>query len=361
MVPPKLVIVTHEFAPFRGGVATYVEEVGRAIHRAGTAVEIWSPDYGRAQRDDSGCPVARLPAGGSLKWRHVVQFAQALAARRTEWENATVIPASVGAHMAFMLLAAKRVARAKRMVSLLHGSEVLRFAGNPLWRWLARRLYREIQHIVTVSQFSKSLIEQSFLASFAGKIAIAPCACSSAAMREVTAKRMDDGRLRVLTLARVHPRKGQLDTARALGRLPAEMRSRLIYQIGGTGDADYLKQIERACAATGLAFEYLGEIPPESLAETYAQCDLYAMTSRRLAQSVEGFGITYLEAGFHGKPVVGYRSGGAEEAVLDGKTGLLVDEGNLTALTNAFAELIADASLRERLGAAGREQARSRT
>ncbi len=180
-------------------------------------------------------------------------------------------------------------------------------------------------------------------------------------MREVTAKRMDDGRLRVLTLARVHPRKGQLDTARALGRLPAEMRSRLIYQIGGTGDADYLKQIERACAATGLAFEYLGEIPPESLAETYAQCDLYAMTSRRLAQSVEGFGITYLEAGFHGKPVVGYRSGGAEEAVLDGKTGLLVDEGNLTALTNAFAELIADASLRERLGAAGREQARSRT
>ena len=32
-----------------------------------------------------------------------------------------------------------------------------------------------------------------------------------------------------------------------------------------------------------------------------------------LARSVEGFGIVYLDAGFHGKPVVGYRSGGASD------------------------------------------------
>ncbi len=107
-----------------------------------------------------------------------------------------------------------------------------------------------------------------------------------------------------------------------------------------------------------MAFEYLGEIAEDGLAAAYAQCDIYAMTSRVLAQSVEGFGITYLDAGFHGKPVVGYRSGGVAVAVLDGETGLLFEERNVAALTGAFERLIADKELRARLGAAGRGRSR---
>lgn len=262
--------------------------------------------------------------------------------------------------MAFMLLGATGRIRAKRIVSLLHGSEVLRFGGNPFWRWQARRFFQNVDRVATVSEFSKALIEQGFLASFSGRILIAPCACSSAAARAVTVKKLDDGRVRVLTLARVHPRKGQLETARALTLLPEPVRARVIYQVGGTGDARYLQKVEQTCAAAGVAFEHLGEIKPESLATTYAQCDIHAMTSRRLARSVEGFGITYLEAGFHGKPVVGYRSGGAAEAVLDGKTGLLVEEGDETALTSALAKLISNPELREQFGAAGRQRAMER-
>ncbi len=166
-----------------------------------------------------------------------------------------------------------------------------------------------------------------------------------------------DGRIRVLTLARVHPRKGQLDTARALARLPAEFRSRIIYQIGGIGDASYLRQVEAVCREAGVSFEHLGQINPDTLAVTYHQCDICAMTSRSLPKSVEGFGISYLEAGFHGKPVVGYRSGGAVEAVVDGETGLLVNEGDVPALTDAFQRLLADSALRQRLGEGGRRHA----
>ncbi len=81
------------------------------------------------------------------------------------------------------------------------------------------------------------------------------------------------------------------------------------------------------------------------------------MTSRSLPKSVEGFGISYLEAGFHGKPVVGYRSGGAVEAVVDGETGLLVNEGDVTALADAFRRLLVDSALRQRLGEGGRRHA----
>jgi phosphatidylinositol alpha-1,6-mannosyltransferase len=268
-----------------------------------------------------------------------------------------VVLASVGAHLAWMLLDGPGLVHCGRVVSVLHGSEVLRFERNPCWRWLARSSFRRVDGAVTVSEFSKNLIEKSFLGPLVGKVKIAACACSSAAARVPELAPKADGRVRILTLARLHPRKGQLDAARALGRLPPELKARTIYQIGGAGNANYLRQVETECANGGVPFEYLGEIAPEKLAAAYAGCDLFAMTSRRLPHSVEGFGIAYLEAGFHGKPVVAYRSGGTAEAVLDSVTGWLVDEGDLDALRDAFARLIFDADLRERLGAAGRKHA----
>jgi glycosyltransferase involved in cell wall biosynthesis len=357
---PGIVIVTHEFAPFRGGAAVYSQELADAIHRAGRAVEVWAPDYaGSAAKDAFAFPVVRLRAGGSLRAADMFQFTQELMARGQRLELATVLLTSVGAHVAFMALALLGRMKCRRVFSLLHGSEVLRFQGDIFWRFGARRLFPRVAGVLTVSQFSKSLIDRSFLSSLVGEVAIAPCASSTAAMRSCPPADRSDGKIRVLTLARVHPRKGQLDTARALALLPSEMHGRIVYQVGGKGDTSYLRQVETTCRDTGIAFEHLGEINPESLAPTYQQCDIFAMASRSLPKSVEGFGIAYLEAGFHGKPVVGYRSGGASEAIVDGETGLLVNEGDLTALAAALQRLVTDLALRRKLGEAGRNHAAS--
>jgi glycosyltransferase involved in cell wall biosynthesis len=366
MTQRKLIIITHEFAPFRGGVAIYAEELARAILRTGAGVMVWAPDYGvrnaecgtrSEEREDMGVRVVRLRAGGSLRFGDVFQFAGELSARREQLIDSTVVLASVGAHLAWMLLEWAGLIGCDRVVSVLHGSEVLRFERNPFWRWLARIHFRRASGVVTVSAFSRSLIEKSFLGRMVGKVDLAPGACSSAAARETAISRPEDGRVRIFTLARIHPRKGQLETARALGMLPAELRAKIIYQVGGTGDANHLRQIVSACAEGGVPFEYLGAIAPDKLAEAYAGCDVFAMTSRSLARSVEGFGIAYLESGFHGKPVVAYRSGGTAEAVLDGESGFLVAEGDVKALAEAFARLICDPDLRARLGAGGRRHA----
>jgi phosphatidylinositol alpha-1,6-mannosyltransferase len=356
----KIVICTHEFSPFRGGVATYSEELATALQRAGEVVEVWAPDYGvPGAIDEFAFPVVRLPACGSLRFGDRVRFGFQVAARRKQLEEATVVLTSVGAHTAFMILVPLGQVKCRRLLSVVHGSEVLRFQKSGFWRFWARRFFPRVECVFTVSKYSQSLMERSFLSALARRIAIAPCACSAAAMRPCgTALRNNkDERIRILTLARVHPRKGQLDTARALARLPAELRSRIVYQIGGIGDTSYLRQVAVVCREAGVGFEHLGQINPDTLAGTYHQCDICAMTSRSLPKSVEGFGISYLEAGFHGKPVVGYRSGGAVEAVVDGETGLLVNEGDVTALANAFQRLLVDAALREQLGEGGRRHA----
>ena len=356
---PRIVIVTHEFAPFRGGVATYSAELAAALHRAGQAVEVWAPDYGAlGAREKLEFPVVRLRAGGSLGFWDMVQFVRQLVARQAHLEPVTVLLTSVGAHMAFMILTPLGRLKCRRILSLLHGSEVLRFERNPFWRFWARRFFPRVACVLTVSRFSRSLIERSFLSSLVQQIVIAPCSCSTSATQSVPLPKPNDDKIRVLTLARVHPRKGQLDTAQALALLPPELRSKVIYQVGGKGDVEYLRRVEQTCRNAGVAFDYRGEIT-DTLASTYQQCDIFAMTSRTLPRSVEGFGITYLEAGFHGKPVVGYRSGGAAEAVVDGETGLLVEEGDVAALAKALRQLVTDPSLRQRLGEGGRRHAAS--
>ena len=82
------------------------------------------------------------------------------------------------------------------------------------------------------------------------------------------------------------------------------------------------------------------------------------MTSVHQDNSVEGFGLVYLEAAAHGLPVVAHDVGGVSDAVQDGTTGLLVPPDRPAQLAAAFEKLIHDAELRRKLGEAGRAWAR---
>ncbi|HZR91574.1 MAG TPA: glycosyltransferase family 4 protein [Gaiellaceae bacterium] len=74
----------------------------------------------------------------------------------------------------------------------------------------------------------------------------------------------------------------------------------------------------------------------------------------------EGYGVVARQAMAHGRPVVATAVGGLAEAVVDGRTGLLVPPGDVAALRAALERLLADAELRRRLGQAGHARARER-
>lgn len=74
----------------------------------------------------------------------------------------------------------------------------------------------------------------------------------------------------------------------------------------------------------------------------------------------EGWGLVIVEAGLHQTPSVAFRSaGGVQESLLDGETGLLVDE--LPGFAEAMGRLLRDAALRDRLGVMAEKHARSFT
>ena len=68
----------------------------------------------------------------------------------------------------------------------------------------------------------------------------------------------------------------------------------------------------------------------------------------------EGWGISIMEAAACGTPTVASRSPGLRDAVLDGRTGILVPHGDTAELADALAELLGNPGLRRRMGLAAR-------
>jgi glycosyltransferase involved in cell wall biosynthesis len=99
----------------------------------------------------------------------------------------------------------------------------------------------------------------------------------------------------------------------------------------------------------------VGFVPPHELGAYYARAAVVVCPSRR-----EGYGVVAREAMAHGRPVVATSVGGLLDAIEDGVTGLRVPPRNPSALRVAIDALLADAALRERLGAEARRQAREK-
>lgn len=355
-MPPKPhIFITHEFYPRRGGIATYVEEMAIAAAKLGLDVEVWA-QAAPAETTEKDLPfrLRRLPLVGTHDFVCQLRLARQLVRHRRKLRHATVYLVEPGPMLALMWLQFLHAFRPKQILLTFHGSEILRFAQRPWIRPLARRLIRHADRISTLTGYTESLLLTHFPEA-AGKVVRTPGALrSNFAIRPHIAKTPTD-KIIVLTVGRLHPRKGQLQTLTALAALPTELRSRVEYWLVGTASkGNYEEQLSRLAASANLHVRFFGDVPDDKLGSIYAQADIFALTSIEHGSSIEGFGLVYLEAAAHGLPSIAHDVGGVSEAVLRDQTGLLISSDNPTGLTAAFATLIIDAALRERLGAAGR-------
>jgi phosphatidylinositol alpha-1,6-mannosyltransferase len=169
-----------------------------------------------------------------------------------------------------------------------------------------------------------------------------------------------DGKLVLLTVARLERTKGVdlvLESLAALARsVPA-----LHYVVAGDGSQRDRLHDQARSLGIERCVTFLGTVDESTKLALYSLCDAYVMPSRLVpGRPWEGFGLAFLEAAVFGKPSVGGRVGGTADAIDDGVTGLLVDTSDARGTRRALALLIADASLRARLGEAARRRARAR-
>jgi phosphatidyl-myo-inositol dimannoside synthase len=132
-----------------------------------------------------------------------------------------------------------------------------------------------------------------------------------------------------------------------------------VYWIVGGGDDR--RRLESRARELGIAdsVHFAGAVSTEELDVCYDRCCVFAMPARteldtRVPRG-EGFGIVFLEAMAHGKPVVGPHVGAPVEFIRSGEHGLLVDPTDTREVAEALIELLKDPARARRMGDAGRE------
>jgi phosphatidylinositol alpha-1,6-mannosyltransferase len=157
----------------------------------------------------------------------------------------------------------------------------------------------------------------------------------------------------MLTVARLTSHKG-IDTGlRALAEL-APSHPDLRYAVVGAGKRHAELEALAAELEVGDKVRFLTHVPDDDLPGIYNLADVYLGVSRLADSSVEGFGISLVEASACAVPVIGGRSGGIPDAVREGETGLLVDPTDPQAVARAVDAVLSNPSLAGKLGGGGR-------
>ena len=73
-----------------------------------------------------------------------------------------------------------------------------------------------------------------------------------------------------------------------------------------------------------------------------SKSNIFVMPSIVSNKSVEGFGIAFIEAAQYGVPSIGGKDGGASDAIINGKTGLICDGNNLNDIYLSIDKLFKD-------------------
>lgn len=136
----------------------------------------------------------------------------------------------------------------------------------------------------------------------------------------------------VLSVGAIKARKGILEMLRGVIELRKTTNLDVSYRIEGPieeGNSylEQLRDIVKAEQAEGYV-HFLGRISSDAAQEEMRHSHVLALLPKAVGNSLEGFGLVYLEANVYGVPAIGARGTASDEAVLDGKSGLLCDASN---------------------------------
>jgi len=246
----------------------------------------------------------------------------------------------------------------------IYGSEVLLNTQIKKGRWRLRkwffsRLCNKATGIFAISEYTKSLLTKAGVYSERITVIAVGIDLKKFSDKIETSKIKKqlgiNGEKVILTLARLHPRKGHDMVIRAMPEVLKEVPETR-YVIAGTGD--YHNRLVQLVHEHNLHDNVIfsGHVPDDRIIEYYDLSDVFVMPSRQEGHSVEGFGISFLEASARGKPAIGGNHGGVPEAIIDGQTGLVVNPHSPKEIAEAIIKLLSDKEYAEELGQRGRQR-----
>lgn len=123
------------------------------------------------------------------------------------------------------------------------------------------------------------------------------------------------------------------------------------------GDGPEKNSLMKKAEQFGKKVKFWGSLPYNEVIRLMNTASILSVPSVEIESGAsEGFGMVFAEANAMGLPVVSFKTGGIPEAVLDGKTGLLVEPGDTKGLAHSIVALLKNQSLWSKMSRDGIER-----
>ncbi len=358
----KILFITNDFGPRAGGIESFIigliENLPRNSAVVYTSKQAQTSEYDRSWFDNYGVEVIRDRSRVLLPTPRVLRAVMKVA------KSSQAQIACFGAAAPLALLARGiRRAGVSRIIAITHGHEV----------WWAKVFpfslaMRGIGNSVDALTYLGDFTEREISRALSSKARTALVQLAPGIDVEHFSPRGDATQLRstlgldgmkvVVSVGRLIRRKGQDRLIEALPLIRESIPNAHLLLVGEGSYGKYLRKLARRKGVTD-AVTFVGRVQFSELPKYFCVGDVFAMPSRSRfgGLEVEGLGIVYLEASSCGLPVIAGKSGGAPDAVIEGRTGVLVNGNNVEEISNAIIGVLANPARAMNMGKEGRSWA----
>ncbi|MER8483714.1 glycosyltransferase [Mesorhizobium sp. M1322] len=270
--------------------------------------------------------------------------------RVVEFFKAHNVEAALVEYLTIGALFARACRRAGvRLYVHAHGADSTVMPRKQTWRRRYRRLFASADGIITPSRFIADRLVQIGCPN--EKLHVSPCGILP---EHFTPSKRESGRL--LVVGRFVEKKSPHLTIEAFARIASRFPEARLDLVG---DGPLMARSRALVAQENLADRvifhgYRSTEFVQGMMQNAAIFVQHSVTARN--GDMEGLPVSILEAMASALPVVATRHSGIPEAVVDGETGVLVEEHDIKSTAEALASLLADTRRAARMGDAGRRR-----
>lgn len=357
----KTLVISLEYPPQVGGIATFVDALSSALEPEKTVV--LAPPHKEAKEWDEQMyyKVIRRPFYYSFFWPRWLKlyFEVKKIVKQEKIELIMLHHILPVGYVAYMIKKKFNIP----YIIFSHGTDIAYAAADKGKRKKAHVVARGALQIITNSESLKKRTIDAFPDIGDKTTVLYPCpdedfmtpppADELEKMKEQLAL---EGKKVILTISRLAEGKGFPLLIRVMSEIFKTV-PHLVWIIVGDGQKknEIIEDIRRNNLQNVVRF--IGEVPHANLKHYYYLADLFILLTHPDPKGTEeGLGLVFLEASAAGLPIIAGRSGGVEEGVLHGQTGLVVDAYQGVEIVSAVSRMLNDKEFAQGLGKNAQER-----
>jgi phosphatidylinositol alpha-1,6-mannosyltransferase len=358
----KILIVSLEYPPEVGGIASYVDQFASALDPNQVAVLAQPDEHAQQHDEQKDFPVYRkkfyFPKFIWPRWLRLLFAIRSV----VKQEDIDIIYLHHIVPVGYVAWILKKIFSIPYLI-FSHGIDIIS-ATRSSWKnfWVDKVIASSEQVITNSESLNERLLQRVSEIPEDKTTVLYPCpeekfkhSPKQEKIDQIKNRLGISGKKIMLTVSRLVKGKGVEHLVKIMPEILQE-RPHLVWVIAGEGPMeDEIQQLVHKYNLQNVV-RFVGQKDHDELSPYYHMADLFALLTHPYHGVEEGLGLVFLEAAAAGLPVVAGKSGGVEEAVIDGDTGFVVGAFRDGEVKEAIVKLIDDEELAEKMGKKAKER-----